>query len=846
LSTLRGLTLTDTSTAHGWIVAGSGANALTFNSAAGIAYIAATAGAHTISAPIVTLCDTTASVGDTANTTTLLVSGQITGAGSFNKGGLGTMTLSNNNTFSGGMNIYDGTLILSGANTGNGPVALRKGTLILQNTGALGVSTVSTGAYNLAGPYNVATTIKLLSDNNNDTFTTGGLTTYYSTTVIADQLTAGHTGNTLKLSGGVTITSGTLTVTGNNSYNVDLGNVAGGSGTGSPNLYITPSTANITINNLTATGGGFTTYMYLQGSTTGNVVNGVISNGPSCYLNLRKDGTGTWTLKGVNTQSGANVNNGTLIVAGGATPCGTSSGIALGSGVNSGLLVLGDASGAASCTVGGLSTGGTGSNNAIVGGNTAISTLTANFNGSATSFGGKLGGSVANQNNLAFTKGGSAKFTLTNAANSYLGPTTLNSSTLAVAALANGGLNSSIGASSNAAGNLVLNGGTLQYIGPAASTDRLFTLGTSAVALDASGTDAISFTNTGGIALTGTNSARTFTLTGTNTGSNTLAPVLGNNGNGATALTKTGSGTWILSGANSYTGATTIKSGMLLAGTNALAGANGAFGNSTGSVLLGDTTGSADAGLFLNGPFSTSRPITIQAGNTGTASLGGSTDNNSTFSGRITMNQPLTIGQVATTGSNALSITGGITCGNAGSKTLTIAGPGAINVGGTGISNGSGVLAVRVTGGAIAFSGTNTYTGATTVAAGTLQLTGSALSTSATVASGATLDLARPGNASALAAATPVANDGLLDISTAGQQVGAVSGIGNTSVANSSSLTADSIVQNTLSIGAGGSVTIRETTGAAGNAVPEPSTFVLLAAGVIGILAYRQRKPLHI
>ena len=48
--------------------------------------------------------------------------------------------------------------------------------------------------------------------------------------------------------------------------------------------------------------------------------------------------------------------------------------------------------------------------------------------------------------------------------------------------------------------------------------------------------------------------------------------------------------------------------------------------------------------------------------------------------------------------------------------------------------------------------------------------------------------------------------------------VGAITGSGSTEVAASSSLSAASIVQNTLTIGAGGSVTIRETPVAAGGA----------------------------
>jgi hypothetical protein len=68
-----------------------------------------------------------------------------------------------------------------------------------------------------------------------------------------------------------------------------------------------------------------------------------------------------------------------------------------------------------------------------------------------------------------------------------------------------------------------------------------------------------------------------------------------------------------------------------------------------------------------------------------------------------------------------------------------------------------------------------------------------------------------------------------------------VSGAGSTSVLANSSLTADSIVQNTLSIGAGATVTIRETAGGSVSAVPEPGTWALLIAGAACCLPLLRR-----
>ena len=63
----------------------------------------------------------------------------------------------------------------------------------------------------------------------------------------------------------------------------------------------------------------------------------------------------------------------------------------------------------------------------------------------------------------------------------------------------------------------------------------------------------------------GTDVARTLTLTGSNAGANEISSNMGNSaGGGALSVTKTGSGTWVLSGAtNTYTGATLVSAGTL-------------------------------------------------------------------------------------------------------------------------------------------------------------------------------------------------------------------------------------------------------------------------------------------
>src|SRR5207244_6551621 len=89
-------------------------------------------------------------------------------------------------------------------------------------------------------------------------------------------------------------------------------------------------------------------------------------------------------------------------------------------------------------------------------------------------------------------------------------------------------------------------------------------------------------------------------------------------------------------GNNSYAGTTTIDAGTLLLGANATGTAgNTVLGSSASDVLVGNTTGTVNAGLLTNGAVTISRNIRAQSGNTGTISIGGNTADPSTFSGNI-------------------------------------------------------------------------------------------------------------------------------------------------------------------------------------------------------------------
>jgi len=284
---------------------------------------------------------------------------------------------------------------------------------------------------------------------------------------------------------------------------------------------------------------------------------------------------------------------------------------------------------------------------------------------------------------------------------------------------------------------------------------------------------------------------------------------------GLLAFEKAGTGTQALSGASTFSGGSTIKAGTVLIGiSNATFGgvASGALG--TSAVLLGNTSGAADASLLTNGAFTFSNAITAQDGTSGTLTLGGNSNSGSTFSGAITINQSITVAQVATTGSNALSITGGITGGTSGSKTVTFTGPGAITVSSTGISDGSGTMAVAVTNGTISFATANTYSGGTIVSGGSLAInnsTGSGTGTgNVTVNGGGTLK--GTGTVGVLGTQTTIGASGIL---SAGDSVGTLKFNNDLSLTSGSTF-AVPITSNSnygqVQINAGGSIDLGSST----------------------------------
>jgi len=669
-----------------------------------------------------------------------------------------TFTLTGANTFTGATTIYGTVAVTSLANGGIGASTNAAANLVL-NGGTLRY---------LGG---TATTDRLFtlgtSGGTLDSSGTGSLT-FANTGSVA--LSGTNTARTFTLTGSDTIGAATfnlllgdngtgatsLVKNGNASWVLTGANTySGGTTINGGTLIATNSTgsatgsAAITINTNGALQIG-------SGGTAGSVSGNIDDNG-ALYFNhsnaltysgvisgsgaLWQNGSGTLTLSGANTYSGAtNLTAGSLSDAA-ANRFSPNSAIYINAGRNLNASFAETIAGLSDYTPG---TAGTVS---------ATATLTIN-NAADYTFSGAISGAGA------LVKGGLGIQTL-GSNNTYTGVTTINGGILAVYGLANGGAASGLGASSNAAANLVLNGGTLRYLGGTATTDRLFTLGTAGGTLDASSsgtTGPLTFSNTGSIVLSGTNTTRTLTLTGSNnTDVMTLTPVLGDNGTGATSLVKSGAATWKLGGANTYSGGTTINGGILIAanpvGTGSATGSGVITVNASGTLQIGTggTAGLVSGNIVNNGAvyFSHSDAITyagivsgagslVQNGS-GTLTLGGANN----YSGSTL----LTAGSLSDAAANRFS-PNSVTYINAGRNldvgfNETVAGlgdyaPGIFGTVGvaatltlnatqnysfSGAISGAGSL-VKSGVGTQTLAGANTYTGGTNVDGGTLAVDG--------------------------------------------------------------------------------------------------------------------------
>lgn len=431
-----------------------------------------------------------------------------------------------------------------------------------------------------------------------------------ATGLIASNLTKAGTG-TLILSGNSTLFTGNTVI---NEGTLQLsGATANLLGTGAGSTFVRQ------LGTLDINGAGVTAVPYTSATSLPTVYLGGLTGGGSTSPVVQAQTTTTASATNSTTISVSSVSGialGQTVLGLTAVNGSPNSGTAVVTGISGTTITLSNpltlASGANLNFVANVTSGATVTNS----GSTAVAISIGGASASGIYTGVIQNGGAA----LSVIKVGSGTETLLGM-NTYTGATVITAGTLAVTNLASGGMPSSLGASTNAAANLVLNGGTLQYVGQSASfvqltqtpsiaIDRLFTLAASST-IDSSGVfgnmfltagsanhAALVFSNTGALAFgPGAATSRTLTLQGSSVGSNEIALQLLDNGSSVTplGLTKTGAGLWFLSHtSNSYTGFTTVSQGTLRV-TNSLGSlpANSplVLSGSAGTAIL-ETSGS--------------------------------------------------------------------------------------------------------------------------------------------------------------------------------------------------------------------------------------------------------------
>ncbi|MHA3771339.1 autotransporter-associated beta strand repeat-containing protein [Verrucomicrobiota bacterium sgz303538] len=350
---------------------------------------------------------------------------------------------------------------------------------------------------------------------------------------------------------------------------------------------------------LTFTGAGTKT-LTLQGSTTGTgEISGKIANSS---LTIAKGGTGTWLLSGAGnsvkqlTLSGVlDIGSGGIsVLNGGSSTIQATSGTATINATGGGVLTIGNGS-----TTDGADIGAASGATLVINANMATATAGAPFE-------------VYNGTN-------STGVVVLNGTNAFTGNTYINTGVLQVSSIAGAlgtGSTINIGSGTNTTN-------TLRYTGTGETTSKVINLNatTGAVAIEQAGTGLLKFT--GNFTATGAGS-KTFTLLGSTSGAGEIAgPIMDNSTANKTSLAKSGTGTWTLSGVNTYTGSTTVNSGTLVLNgeTGSLASNGLALGTNANFTYLGKSNATQPQALGALTSTASQNTVTSTYGGSGTTEL---------------------------------------------------------------------------------------------------------------------------------------------------------------------------------------------------------------------------------
>ena len=476
--------------------------------------------------------------------------GNLAGSGTFSG------VISNSTGTAGLIKTGIGHHILSNTNTYNGSTTISQGTLTANSTGALGNSSATNTLIFNGGTLRAGAAFTSAA--------TRGVTMTSTGIIDTNTFAVSIAGNITGAGGLIKNNTGTLTLSGTNNYSgtttITAGTLSAAKAASLPG-YSTSGKVSVAAGVTLAvqTGDGTTGWDAgqidsLRGAATWSAPSSVLAfdttNGNFAYgsnigqpLTLAKLGANTLTLSGANTYTG-----GTAINAGTVSFTGTA--------LSSGQISF---TGNSTLQWGTATTTDLSPRLAI---NTGV-TATLDTNGNDVAFATSFGGSGA------LTKAGAGNLTLS-ATNTFTGLTTVSAGTLTLTnnlALQNSPL------VTTSAGTIDITGLTTPTFGglSGASGNLAAVLGTpyaSVTALTLNPQSGTSVTYGGVIA----------------------------NGSGNLPLTKTGAGTQILQGANTYTGATTINFGTLtVSGSGSLNGTTGtalAFGG-TGTFNVNEAAASA-------------------------------------------------------------------------------------------------------------------------------------------------------------------------------------------------------------------------------------------------------------
>ena len=490
--------------------------------------------------------------------------------GALTKNGSGTLVLNAINLYTGGTTINAGTLVLGNASdtlANAAAVTVNGGTLSLgSNSDTIGALTLTGGS--ITGTTGVLTASSLTLQNGTVSAILAGSASINKTTSGALTLAGNNT-----LSGGITLSAGQLNLNasgalGSGNFTIQggsLGNTSGSSVTISSSAsqfwnadftYAGPNDLNL------GTGA-----VAMNATRTITVDSGTLTVGGAISgsgFGLTKNGTGTLTLSGNNTYSGATT------IAAGTISINAASALASTSAIN-----LGNAT---SLTY----TGGTATLNRTISVTSGTGSLRNTGGGTLT-----LGGTLSkNGTTLTFAQG------VFNVTGSITGSSADSDLVVDSSTVTLNGVNTYDGPT------YIINGGTLNanVVGalPTSTLSAVTVNGSSTLALGASQSVAsLSGTISSSVNL----NANTLTINGSS--STTYSGGISGTGN----LVKNGSGTQTLAGATTFNGTTTVNSGTLQVATaNALGGTSNVVINNGGSFLVtADDAIGTNTGIELNG-----------------------------------------------------------------------------------------------------------------------------------------------------------------------------------------------------------------------------------------------------